>query len=65
MANGPKQITITFTAAQLEEIETISKLTGDDLTNVLRKAITELHTKVMADENGKQIAQINSMLDVQ
>jgi len=65
MANGPKQMTITFTAEQLEEIETISKLTGDDLTNVLRKAIKELHTKVMADEDGKQIAQINSMLDVQ
>jgi len=65
MGNGPKQMTITFTAEQLEQIETITKLTGDDLTNVLRKAITELHTKVMADENGKQIAQINSMLDVQ
>ena len=65
MANGPKQMTITFTAEQLEQIETITKLTGDDLTNVLRKAITELHSKVMSDENGKQLAQINSMLDVQ
>ena len=65
MANGPKQMTITFTAEQLEQIETITKLTGDDLTNVLRKAITELHNKVMSDENGKQLAQINSMLDVQ
>ena len=65
MANGPKQMTITFTAEQLEQIETITKLTGDDLTNVLRKAITELHSKVMSDEDGKQLAQINSMLDVQ
>ena len=65
MANGPKQMTITFTAEQLEQIETITKLTGDDLTNVLRKAIAELHNKVMSDENGKQLAQINSMLDVQ
>jgi len=65
MANGPKQMTITFTAEQLEQIETITKLTGDDLTNVLRKAIIELHSKVMSDENGKQLAQINSMLDVQ
>jgi len=65
MVNGPKQMTITFTAEQLEQIETISKLTGDDLTNVIRKAITELHSKVMNDEDGKQLAQINSMLDVQ
>ena len=65
MANGPKQMTITFTAEQLKQIETITKLTGDDLTNVLRKAITELHSKVMSDEDGKQLAQINSMLDVQ
>ena len=65
MATGPKQMTITFTAEQLEQIETITKLTGDDLTNVLRKAIIELHSKVMSDENGKQLAQINSMLDVQ
>ena len=65
MATGPKQMTITFTAEQLDQIETITKLTGDDLTNVLRKAITELHNKVMSDENGKQLAQINSMLDVQ
>ena len=65
MANGPKQMTITFTAEQLEQIETITKLTGDDLTNVLRKAITELHKKVMLDENGKQLAKINFMIDVQ
>ena len=65
MANGPKQMTITFTAEQLEQIETITKLTGDDITNVIRKAIIELHKKVMSDEDGKQLAKINSMLDVQ
>ncbi len=65
MANGPTQMTITFTAEQIEQIETITKLTGDDITNVLRKAIIELHKKVIADEDGKQLAKINSMLDVQ
>jgi len=65
MANGPKQMNITFTAEQLEQIETITKLTGDDITNVIRKAISELHAKVMADEEGKQLAKINSMIDVQ
>ncbi len=65
MANRPQQITITFTADQMDKLDTIMKLTGNDITNVIRTALEDLHKKVMSDEEGKKLAKINSMLDVQ
>ncbi len=65
MAKRPQQITITFTAEQMDKLDTIMKLTGNDTTNVIRAALEDLHKKVMSDEEGKQLAKINSMLDVQ
>ncbi len=65
MANKPQQITITFTADQMDKLDSIMKLTGNDTTNVIRTALEDLHEKVMSDEEGKQLAKINSMLDVQ
>jgi len=65
MPNGPVQITISLTSEQMEHVETIEKLTGDDLTHVIRKAIENRYAQVIADEEAKQLAKINSMLDVQ
>ena len=65
MANTPQQITFTLTASQAKQLEEIKELTGLDTTNVLRAGLLELHKKIMADEEGKQIAKINALLDVQ
>jgi len=65
MAKGSQQITVTFTAEQIDKLDTIMKLTGNDITHVLRTALEDLHKKVMSDEESKQLAKINSMLDVQ
>ena len=65
MANRPQQITFTLTAEQALELEELKKLTGSDTTNVLRIALTEYYSKMMEDEEGKKIAKINAMLDVQ
>jgi len=65
MAKRPQQITVTFTADQMDKLDTIMKLTGNDITHVLRIALEDLHKKMMSDEEGKQLAKINSMLDVQ
>ena len=65
MANRPQQITFTLTAEQALELEELKKLTGSDTTNVLRTALTEYYSKMMEDEEGKKIAKINAMLDVQ
>jgi guanylate kinase len=65
MPNQPQQITITFTPEQVEQLEELKKISGQDTTNVIRTAITDLHQKVMADEEGKKIAKINALLDVQ
>jgi len=65
MTKGPQQITVTLTAEQMDKLDTIMKLTGNDITNVIRTALEDLHKKVLSDEEGKQLAKINSMLDVQ
>ena len=65
MANRPQQITITLTAEQADKLDVIMKLTGKDITNVMRTALEDLHKKVISDEEGRQLAKINSMLDVQ
>jgi len=65
MANAPQHITITLTAEQAEHLATLKKLTGQDTTNVLRMALSELYDKMMSDEEAKKIAKINAMLDVQ
>ena len=65
MVNRPQQLTITFTADQMVERDTIMKLTGNDITIEIRTALEDLHKKVMSDEEGKKLAKINSMLDVQ
>ena len=65
MAGTPQQITISLTATQVEQLEELKKLTGLDTTSIFRAGLLELHQKVMADEEGKQLAKINAMLDVQ
>jgi len=65
MAGRPQQITITFTAEQAEHLEELKKITGNDVTNVIRTALSEYYVKVMSDEEGKKLAKINAFLDVQ
>ena len=65
MAKVPQHITITLTAEQAEKLATLKQLTGQDTTNVLRTALSELYDKIMSDEEAKKIAKINAMLDVQ
>ena len=65
MANAPQDLIISFTAEQLEELETLKMITGSDSTNVLRTALSEYYEKIMKDEEGKKLAKINAMLDVQ
>ena len=65
MVNIPQQITFTLTAEQVTQLEELKKLTGADTTNVLRTALSEYYAKMMEDEEGKKIAKINAMLDVQ
>ena len=65
MSNVSCQVAITLTPDYAKQLDEIKNLTGMDTTNVLRSAIAELHKKVMADEDGKQLAKLKSMLDVQ
>jgi len=65
MATIPQQITFTLTAEQAAQLEELKILTGSDTTHVLREALTEYYDKMMKDEEGKKIAKINAMLDVQ
>ena len=65
MANRLQQITFTLTAEQATQLEELKKLTGSDTTNVFRTALSEYYAKMMEDEEGKKIAKINAMLDVQ
>ena len=65
MANRPQQITFTLTSELCDELEELKKLTGSDTTNVFRTALSEYYAKMMKDEEGKKIAKINAMLDVQ
>jgi len=65
MPNTPQQITISLTGEQVERLEELKKLTGHDTTNLLRAALQTYYEKVMADEEGKELAKINALLDVQ
>ncbi|SFZ97905.1 hypothetical protein MNB_SV-5-477 [hydrothermal vent metagenome] len=65
MSNVSCRVSITLTSDYAKQLDEIKNLTGMDTTNVVRNAIAELHKKVMSDEDGKQLAKLNSMLDVQ
>jgi predicted DNA-binding protein len=65
MPNPPQQITISLTGKQAERLDELKKLTGHDTTNLLRAALQTYYEKVMADEEGKELAKINALLDVQ
>jgi len=65
MANKPQNITISLTAEQVEELLELQKIIGKDTTTVMRTALAEYYQKIMADEEGKEIAKINAFLDVQ
>jgi hypothetical protein len=65
MPNTPQQITISLTGTQIEQLETLKKLTGHDTTHVFRAALQVYYEKIMADEDGKELAKINAFLDVQ
>jgi len=65
MNKAPEKITISLTATQAEQLEEIKKLTGLDSTSIFRAGLSEIHKKVIEDEEGRQIATLNAMLDVQ
>ncbi len=65
MANGPKNITLSLTSDLIEKLETLKKITGDDTTYTMRKALEVYYEKTMIDEEAKKIAKINALLDVQ
>ena len=65
MANPSQSVTISLTSEQIRKLEALKKLTGHDDTNVFRAALENYYEKVMADEDGKELAKINAFLDVQ
>ena len=65
MPKPPQQITVSLTGEQTEKLEELIKLTGHDTTNVFRAALQVYYEKIMADEDGKELAKINALLDVQ
>jgi len=65
MANGPQNITVSFTAEQVEQLLQLQKITGQDTTSVVRAAMADYYKKIMEDEEGRKLAKINSFLDVQ
>jgi hypothetical protein len=65
MTQQPQQITVTLTAEQTAMLEELKSLTGSDTTTIIRKALGDLYQKVQEDEEGKQLAKINALLDVQ
>ena len=65
MAARPQQITVSFTADQAAQLAEIMRITKEDTTQIVRKALALYHDKIMHDENAKEIAKINAMLDVQ
>jgi hypothetical protein len=65
MPHTPQQITISLTGTQTEQLEVLKKLTGHDTTNVFRAALQVYYEKIMADEDGRELAKINAFLDVQ
>ncbi len=65
MAGRPQQITVSLTAQQAEALEEMKRLTNSDTTQTVRNALAYYYEKVTADENAKELAKINAMLDVQ
>ncbi|MCB4743876.1 MAG: ribbon-helix-helix protein, CopG family [Sulfurovum sp.] len=61
----PQQFTITLTSDQAQKLQELQKLTGDDTTNLFRTALQLYYEKIIADEDMKELAQINALLDVQ
>ncbi|MCB4744632.1 MAG: ribbon-helix-helix protein, CopG family [Sulfurovum sp.] len=62
---APQQFTITLTSDQVQKLQELQKLTGDDTTNLFRTALQLYYEKIIADEDMKELAQINALLDVQ
>jgi len=65
MSQQPQQITISLTAEQIDMLEELKSLTRLDTTSIMRTALNELYQKIQEDEEGKQLAKINALLDVQ
>lgn len=65
MAGTSRHITLSLTAEQAEALETAAKSTGEDANTIIRAAISDYVKKVMNDEEGKKLAKINALLDVQ
>jgi len=65
MAQQPQQITVTLTAEQMQMLKELQSLTGSDTTHIIRTGLTDLYQKIQEDEEGKQLAKINALLDVQ
>ena len=64
MPGMPQQITFTLTGEQNEKLEALKKLTGNDTTNVFREALELYYEKMMEDEEIKELAKINSLLNM-
>jgi len=65
MAGQPQNITVSLTAEQFAQLEEMKKLSGKDTTTIVRSALSELHKRIMQDEDIKQKEKLNSLLDVQ
>ena len=65
MPKNPAYVTISLTSKQIEMLHEIEKLTGDDATNVLRSALTLHYEQITKNEEQRELAKINAMLDVQ
>ncbi len=65
MPENPQNITISLTSKQVEKLQELTKVTGDDTTNVLRNALELYYRHMMEDEEQKNLAKINALLDVQ
>lgn len=65
MPENPQNITISLTSKQVEKLQELTKVTGDDITNVLRNALELYYRHMMEDEEQKNLAKINALLDVQ
>ena len=65
MPENPQNITISLTSTQIEKLHELKKITGDDTTSILRNALKLYYTHVIEDEDQKNLAKINALLDVQ
>jgi len=65
MPANPQNITISLTSKQIEKLHELKKITGDDTTNVFRNALELYYDHIMNNEDQKNLAKINALLDVQ